>query len=196
MKKTNKKILFFLIFLILISMLAACSAGESAFDGKLTGDPELDDMVFETLREICGDGGTTAENARAVYGWVEEQIRYRAGTMDLSDGFTDEATAALARETLEKRRGDCDGEAALLAVLLWRLGCEAVIAEGEFMRDDGSSWVDHAWVIAEIDGKNVHLDPLYGRYYAQDDPYSYFMANDDFLLKTHRWDQNAYPVCD
>ncbi len=182
--------------LCMVFIFSACAAEETAFDGALTGDAALDGLVLETLQEICGESRTETDSARAVYTWVADGIRYRAGTMELPDGFTDEAVAALAGETLEKRRGDCDGEAALMAVLLRRLGFETVIVEGEFLRDDGSEWVDHAWVIAEIDGKNAHLDPLYGRYYAEDAPLDYFMANDAFMMKTHRWDGDSYPVCD
>ena len=67
--------------------------------------------------------------------------------------------------------------------------------EGQFLRADGSEWVDHAWVIARIDGSYYHLDPLYGRYYAENDIASYCMAGDSFLEATHQWDRGAYPAC-
>lgn len=190
-----KRIICLLLTLALVCACAACG-GAYTPEGAETGNEDLDAAVLAVLQETCDQKRSLEENVRAVYHWVAEAITYRASTADLSEGFTEEATQALAAEILAKRRGACDGEAALLAVLLRRMGLECVIVEGQFLREDGSAWVDHAWVIAEIDGRAYHLDPLYGRYYAGDDADRYCMADDVFFLETHRWDQAAYPTCE
>lgn len=189
-----KRICYLLLVLAQLLVCAACG-GVYVPEGEPTGNEALDADVLEVLQEVCKPDGSLTENARSVYDWVAEAITYRASTADLSEGFTEEATETLAAELLAKRRGACDGEAALLYVLLRRMGCACVIVEGQFLREDGSAWVDHAWVIAEIDGGYYHLDPLYGRYYAGEEAERYCMADDAFLLETHRWDQDAYPAC-
>lgn len=182
--------------ILALLLLAAVGCAEKPYTpaGETTGNEALDAQVLELLQQVCRNGQTAQENVRAVYDWVAESIQYRASTADLSDGFTDEVTAQLAEELLSKRRGACDGEAALMAVLLRRMGFETVIVEGAFLREDGSQWVDHAWVIAKIDGSNRHIDPLYGRYYAEDAA-QYCMATDAFLLTSHSWDAEDYPAC-
>lgn len=190
-----KRGLYLLPVLALLLVCAACG-GVYMPEGAPTGNETLDTDVLEVLQEICEKENSLTENVAAVYAWVAEAITYRASTADLSEGFTEEATEALAAELLAKRRGACDEEAALLAVLLRRMGCECVIVEGQFLREDGSEWVDHAWVIAGIEGSYYHLDPLYGRYYAGDEADRYCMADDAFLLETHRWDRDAYPACE
>lgn len=179
--------------LALLLLLAACGGYVPA--GEPTGNETLDADVLSVLEEVCETGNSLEENVRAVYDWVAEAVTYRASTADTSEGFTEEVTEELAADMLSKRRGACDGEAALMAVLLRRMGCETVIVEGQFLRADGSEWVDHAWVIARIDGSYYHLDPLYGRYYAENDIASYCMAGDSFLEATHQWDREAYPAC-
>ena len=168
---------------------AAEAEAEPVYAGNETGNAELDAAVYELLLELCPPEADAADNLAAVYGWVCDEITYRAGTTDVSGGFTDELTQELALEGLSKRKGNCDTEAAIMAVLLERLGYDCQILQGQFQREDGQ-WVDHAWVLAQVDGEALHFDPLYGRYYA-DDPMDYFMQPDDAMTATHRWDAAA-----
>lgn len=181
--------------LLALMLLTSCAPKQYSPAGEPAGDAALDEQVLSVLQQTCQAKSSLPDNVRAVYDWVANEIQYRASTADTSNGFTDAVTAQLASELLAKRRGACDGEAALMAVLLRRMGCEAVIVEGQFLREDGSEWVDHAWVIARIDGEYCHLDPLYGRYYAADAIESYCMAPDDVMRQTHRWDEEQYPAC-
>ena len=118
----------------------------------------------------------------------------RRVTRDLPNVEVDGSSELLA--DYAKRRGNCDGEAALMAVLLERMGWETVIVEGRFARDDSGQMVDHAWVIARMDGTYFHFDPLYGRHYAEDRINDYCMADDARMEQTHQWDRAAYPACD
>ncbi len=190
-----KETLCVILALLLAASCIACAPQQYTPAGQQTGDAALDEQVLSVLQEVCSAQDSLTENVRAVYEWVANEIQYRASTADTSGGFTDAVIAQLAGDVLAKRRGACDGEAALMAVLLQRLGCEALIVEGEFLRSDGSEWVEHAWVIAEIDGEYYHFDPLYGRYYAQDAAGGCCMVTDAFMQATHRWDAGRYPAC-
>lgn len=164
-------------------------------EGPLTGVDSLDKAVLDVLREVCDPRAGELENLGAVYDWVCEEISYRPGTADTSGGFTGELVNKLAEELLNKRKGNCDSEAALMAVLLRRMGCESQVVTGQFLRQDGV-WVDHAWVAAAPPGRGYsHFDPLYGSMFA-DDPRDFFMQSDADMETTHRWDRSAYPVCE
>ncbi len=164
-------------------------------EGPPTGVDSLDEAVLDVLREVCEPGADELENLGAVYDWICAEISYRPGTADTSGGFTVELVNELAEEILNKRKGNCDGEAALMAVLLRRMGCESKVVTGRFLREDGV-WVDHAWVAAAPSGQGYsHFDPLYGSMFAGD-PRDFFMKSDADMETTHRWDRNAYPVCE
>ena len=184
---------FAAILLCLMLLLTGCGAYTPA--GEATGNAELDAQVLTVLEEVCEKDNSLSENAALVYNWVANEIKYRASTADLSEGYTEEVVQELALDMLTKRRGACDGEAALMAVLLRRMGCEAVVVEGTFLRDADTEPVEHAWVIAKVDGAYYHFDPLYGKHYAEDRMGDYCMAADEMLQPTHQWDQAAYPVC-
>lgn len=182
---------------LVLALLAGCAAAPYEPAGAPTGDETLDGQVLTLLREVCDPQASEEENLRAAYDWVCNEITYRAGTADTTGGFTEDLIQELASEALEKRKGNCDSEAALMAVLLQRLGCEAQVVQGLFLRegDDEAIWVDHAWVVAEVEGQYYHFDPLYGRYYTEDRAEDYFMQPDSALEATHAWDRETVPAC-
>lgn len=154
-------------------------------DGQTTGVDRLDQSVLELLEEICDPAASLEDNMGAVYDWICAEIKYRPGTADSSGGFTVQLRDQLAEETLNQRKGNCDGEAALTAVLLQRLGCETMVVTGQFLREDGQ-WVDHAWTAAAMrDGNVYYFDPLYGAAFA-DNPRDYFMRDSEKMKETHR----------
>lgn len=182
---------------LVLALLAGCAAASYEPAGAPTGDETLDGQVLTLLQEICDPRASEEENLRAAYDWVCNEITYRAGTADTTGGFTEDLIQELASEALEKRKGNCDSEAALMAVLLQRLGCEAQVIQGQFLRegDDEAIWVDHAWVVAEVEEQYYHFDPLYGRYYTEDRAGDYFMQSDAALEATHTWDRETVPAC-
>lgn len=156
--------------------------------GPVTGVESLDESVLALLQEICDPKASQEENMGAVYDWLCAEIKYRPGTADTAGGFTDQLVNELAGETLNKRKGNCDGEAALTAVLLRRLGCEAGIVTGQFRREDGM-WVDHAWAAGRLQNGSVyHFDPLYGSTFA-DNPRDFFMRDSEGMRDTHRFEE-------
>ena len=179
--------------LLALALLAACTAcAKSVYtpDGPETGNAALDEAVLTLLQEICDPKASKTENLGRAYDFICNDITYRAGTADTSGGFTEELTESLALELLQKRKGNCDAQAALTAVLLRRMGCEAQIVQGTFVREDGGEPVDHAWVRAVVDGTACWFDPLYGSHFAEN-ARDYFMAGDALLAQTHQWDAAA-----
>lgn len=178
-----------------LAALTACGPKIYKPAGETTGVESLDAAVLTVLQAQCDPKAELEENLGAVYDWVRDEITYRPSAVDVSGGFTDELTYQLAEELLQKRRGNCDGEAALTAVLLRRMGCEAQIVQGTFSREDGTE-VDHAWVIAQVDGAYRHFDPLYDCHYAQGDDRACFMQTDAALEASHSWQRADYPACE
>lgn len=181
-----KKLFLLLLAAILALGCAACAAKPYTPAGEPTGDAELDEQVLALLQELCDPKADLVTNLGAVYDFLCTGITYRATLADTSGGFTDELTDSLALELLQKRKGNCDAQAALTAVLLRRMGCEAQIVQGTFLRADDPEPVEHAWVYAIVDGTGCWFDPLYGGHFAEN-PRDYFMADDARMALMHQW---------
>ncbi len=178
----KKRIISLLIAVLLL--LTACQGKQDYLSGTPTGDAALDESVEALLTEVCEGSDTPL---LPVYDWLLTELKYRAAPGEGVEEFTDEITISLAAEALSKRRCDCDGEAALTAVLLRRMGYDAEIVRGQFLRGEGGEWVDHAWVRATVDGVVCHFDPLYDAHFTAGDTVSCFMASDGDMAATHRW---------
>lgn len=177
-----------LLLAALCLLLAACAPKVYAPSGEKTGNDALDEAVLALLQERCSAKNSEKENIEAVYDFIANDITYRPGTADTSGGFTEELTDELALSLLQKRKGNCDAQAALMAVLLRRMGYDAKIVQGTFVREEGTEPVDHAWVYAVVDGNGCWFDPLYGGSFAEN-ARDYCMAAREVLCKTHQWDE-------
>lgn len=87
--------------------------------------------------------------------------------------------------------GACEDYAAALVVLLQSMGIEAQYLPGLTISVAGE-FVDHAWVVAKVEGTWYHLDPQ-----LEDDvlkgnnlTYRYFLKSDEYMMADHRWGQN------
>ena len=172
------------LLLAFLMLLTACQGTPDWLSGEKTGNAALDESVEALLTEVCEGSGNPL---LPVYAWLMAELKYRAAPGESVKEFTDEIVISLAQETLDKRRCDCDGEAALTAVLLRRMGYAAEIVQGQFQRGEGGDWVDHAWVRAEIDGVDRHFDPLYDAHFSEGATVSCFLATDAEMEATHRW---------
>lgn len=87
--------------------------------------------------------------------------------------------------------GACEDYAAALVVLLQSMGMEAQYLPGLTISVAGE-FVDHAWVVAKVDGSWYHLDPQLEDNVLKGDrlTYRYFLKSDEFMLADHRWGQN------
>ena len=185
-----KKLVLLLLSALLAFGCTACAAKPYTPAGPETGDPALDEAILALLQELCDPKADLVANLGAVYDFLCTGITYRATLTDTSSGFTPELTNALALELLQKRKGNCDAQAALTAVLLRRMGCEAQIVQGMFLRADDPVPVEHAWVRAVVNGTDCWFDPLYGGHFAAN-PRDYFMADDARMALTHQWNTTA-----
>jgi uncharacterized protein YceK len=169
-------------------------AKRSAAVGELTGDERLDEAVKEVIDEICDPDRDAEYNLGEVFDWMVEKLKYKYIDVDLSNGYTEELVRELAKYIILNRRGSCEHQAALMAVFAMRLGHESIVVAGEFLSDDGTEWVEHAWVLANVDGEWYHFDPLYGRNHTGGRPRTFFMKKDADIEAVHCWDRDAYPA--
>lgn len=87
--------------------------------------------------------------------------------------------------------GTCEDYAAALTLLLRGLGLEAEYLPGLTISVDGG-FVDHAWVVAKLDGVWYHLDPQLEQNVMKNNTltYRYFLKSDENMLADHRWGEN------
>ena len=169
---------------------------KSAAVGELTGNERLDKAVKEVIDEVCDPDKGAEYNLGELFDWMVEKLKYKYITVDLSNGYTDELVYDLAEYLILNRRGSCEHQAALMAVFAMRLGYESMVVAGEFLSDDRTEWVEHAWALANVDGSWYHFDPLYGRNHTGGRPRTFFMKKDADIEAVHRWDRDAYPAAD
>ena len=94
--------------------------------------------------------------------------------------------------TLRFDIGMCEDQAAALTLLLQEMGLEAEYIPGFIFTIQGDA-MDHAWMMAKVDGNWYHLDPDLESYRARRGRiiYQYFLKGDNDFYRTHRWGQNA-----
>lgn len=175
------------LFLALVLLLCSCGEKPYAPAGTKTGNEKLDTAVLEVIENNCQRNALTGDNLLALYTWVSDEIEYQAAGGAGVTIFNDQVITDLAAETMTGRTGDGDDIAALLAVFLRRMGCKADVVKGKFRGDDDLEWVDHAWVVAIVEGGEYHFDPVYDRYFAETGTRSCFMANREHMQQTHIW---------
>jgi len=171
-------------------------AEKTAAVGELTGNKRLDDAVKKVIDDVCDPDKDAEYNLGELFDWMVEELKYKFITVDLSNGYTDELVYDLAEYLILNRRGSCEHQAALMAVFAMRLGYESIVVAGEFLSDDRTEWVEHAWALANVDGSWYHFDPLFGRNHTGGRPRTFFMKKDADIEELHRWDRDAYPAAD
>ncbi len=169
---------------------------ESLAVGQTTGNERLDDEVKKIIDEVCDPDKDAVYNLGELFDWMVEELKYKYVTVDLSNGYTEELISEIAEYLIINRRGSCENQAALMCVFIRRMGYDAQVVAGEFLSDDKTEWVEHAWVIANIEGEYYHFDPLYGRNHTGGHPRTFFMQKDADIEDVHRWDREAYPACE
>lgn len=159
--------------------------------------PDLLSEIDAVIAKVDpGENATTEERLWSVFEWMTKELKYQYITVDISGGYTEDLIAELGEHVIFELRGSCEHQAALYCLFARRLGCKAMVVEGEFLSDDGSEWVEHGWVIVEHDGVNRHCDVLFGRNHTGGKPRTMFLINDTDMSEKHRWDTSKYPVCE
>ncbi len=152
------------------------------------------DAVIESVSP--GENATLEEKLWSVFEWMTDELKYQYITVDLSDGYTESLISELAEHAIFELRGACEHQAALYCLFARRLGCDAMVVEGEFLSDDGTEWVEHGWVILDYDGALRHCDVLFGRNHTGGQPRTMFLLTDEQMSsRRHRWDTSLYPAC-
>ena len=195
-------------------------------DGKLVRDPSLwppapsgaqiaepaepsddlsacsEDLLGELDRVIAsvnpGEDASVEDRLWSVFEWMSKNLSYQFDTVvDLSEGYTEPLIASLAEHTIFELKGACEHQAALYYLFARRLGCKAMVVEGEFIdrRAKQPEWTEHGWVIVELDGSYRHCDVLYGRNHTRGKPRTMFLITDEKMAENHRWNLLRYPAC-
>jgi len=168
----------------------------SAAVGELSGRESLDKAVKEVIDKVCDPDKDINYNLGATFDWMVKELKYKHVAVDLSNGYTNELVYELAEYVVLNRRGSCENQAALMCVFARRLGVTAQVIPGDFLSDDGTEWVEHAWVIAEVSEGNRHIDVLFGRNHTGGKPRTMFLKTDAEFETKHRWDREIYPACE
>ncbi len=168
----------------------------SAAVGTLTGVDSLDADLKKIIDGVTDGEDTKLEQLRAVYKWVADNFRYRAVSVDLSQGYTDALKIELTQYFLKYRRASCEHYATTVALLFQRLdpAYKPVLVSGQRWDVKNQVWGEHAWVIMEYEGRYYHFDGLYGKNH-QGDTFRSFMKTDAEMIEHHKWDASQYPAC-
>ncbi len=155
---------------------------------------EVSQKAKEALSQVVTNNMTEIEKAKISYDWLFFHFKYRAMTVDLSNGYTDELTHELADYYFRYHRGSCEHYAAAQKVLLEELGFNVRYVEGERYDSSNKVWGEHVWVMMEVDGNWYHVDGLFGGNHTASLS-SMFCVPDSALQNTHRWEKANYPAC-
>lgn len=148
----------------------------------------------EALSQVVTNNMTEVEKAKISYDWLFFHFKYRAMTVDLSNGYTDELTLELADYYFRYHKGSCEHYAAAQKVLLEELGFEVKYVEGERYDSGAGVWGEHVWVMMNVGGNWYHVDGLFGGNHTAALS-SMFCVPDSAIESTHRWDKTKYPAC-
>ena len=169
------------IWILTLCLALLCACGETAEPAAEAPAPEAQKAAEETLPE------------EVPAAQPEEAEPEEAETAEASEDVPAQEPVETPAEptALETALTFVDQDAAaLMAVLLRRMGYDAQLVQGTFVRKEGAEPVDHAWVYAVVGGEGVYFDPLYGGSFAEHAE-DYCMASAALLRKTHQWDENA-----
>lgn len=146
----------------------------------------------------AASGGDALERSSAYQGetlrpeFRTSSFYYAPGTW-VYDCDSNVYIAAFAYEMMLKRSGNCAHFAALLTVLLTRLGYDCRLIDGDFVNNDGSTY-EHKWNYVLVDGQYYWLDVRMdhaGYVRTGTISHTYFLKADTAAwARSHQWDQS------
>lgn len=210
-----KKISLLLVFVLCVLFL--CSCGEKEINNSSDKSSKVESLISseqnssedtssediketvkakanEAINSVVTSNMTEYQKLKIVYEWLFYHFKYRAQSVDLSNGYTDELTYQLANEYFKYHKGSCEHYAAAQKVLFEQLGYEVMYVEGERYSTVELAYGEHVWVMIKIDGNWYHVDGLYGGNHSPG-LLTTFCVPDSALEKTHRWEKSNYPEC-
>lgn len=151
-----------------------------------TGNAQLDAELDALLAEIIKDKTTEDEKLKALYDWVNSNLKWKSILVKPNMGiFSQEQVNQLGSYMLDNRRGSCEHFASLYALLHNRMGYPTKVVGGYGL----SSGNEHTWIKVNIDGTYYNFDPQYERTYVKNSPYSQFKMTDEDARKSHSWQE-------
>ena len=189
-----------------VSEPVSSSRSEVSSPVEDTGSPDeeapaepayLDQLVAQTVAKFATPDMSEYEKAKAAFDYmIENTILDEPLGLELwrVHGGGDTPIPFLEQRALSPLRfgvGMCEDYAAAFTMLLRGMGLEAQYVPGLTYSAEGH-WVDHAWVIAKIDGVWYHLDCQLEDNISRHGAirYRYFMKSDATMAGSHRWGQN------
>lgn len=156
-------------------------------------------LARQIAEELTTPGMTEYEKAKAGYDYLVQNVskgeavcpelwRIYQKDPDTPVSFLENRAVSVLRFDI----GMCEDQAAALTLLLREMGLEAEYIPGFIFSIQGDA-MDHAWMMAKVDGTWYHLDPDLESYRARRGRiiYQYFLKGDEEFYRTHRWGQNA-----
>lgn len=116
-----------------------------------SGDMLVREQAHKIIRQAGVRGHDFLGELRALFAWVRDHVRY------VKDPYGIE-TLQNPRYTIQHRMGDCDDKAILLSALLLACGHPARVMFRAMSRR-GSRNFSHVYVLANLEGKRIALDP-------------------------------------
>lgn len=141
------------------------------------------------VTELIRPEMSSYERIKALHDFVVSSFSY-----DMSGNY--EASAS-PYGMVKRGKGICSAYTGLMYQLVNAAGYRCrILLKDTFAQSDGSTDA-HTWNLVEIDGVWYHIDATW------DDPVSgdgsqyllhdYFLKSDDYMRRTHSWDESAYP---
>ncbi len=154
-------------------------------------------LVQQTVKKIDRAGAQPSERVRGAYEYVIANTsfakpvgldiwRIRGTSTELPAYEENRALSPLAFGV-----GSCEDYACALVLLLEEMGFSARYIPGTTISVQGD-FVDHAWVMVELEGQWYHLDPQLEDNIMKKDrlTYRYFLKSDKTMFTDHRWGRN------
>lgn len=113
--------------------------------------------IITQSNQICAGLSSDYEKAKAIYGWVTENIAYDHLYLR-GDKMRSPTTP---EEVLDSRLAICNGFSRLTQALLLAQNIPAVYIAG--YANGAYGWDNHAWNLAYVGGRWIYMDPTWGR---------------------------------
>ena len=158
----------------------------------------IQSLVAETAARLSETATNDAERIQAVYEFIVSGVtyteplgldcwRYRGEQTQPAPPFLE--TRALS--PLLFGAGWCEDSAAATVLLLQAMGLNALYLPGMTVSVE-RVYIEHAWVLVELDGAWYHIDPQLERNVLRSNrlTYRYFLKSDDEMRADHLWGES------
>ena len=124
---------------------------------------QVSDKADEIVADIITDGMSDADKVRAINDYIAENLWYNYDAISSGSFSMDAATQcpSTVRTLILDGGSICSGYAQTFKLLADRAGLESVYASGNVPPQPGVYATDHAWILVNIDGSWVVVDPTW-----------------------------------